>query len=1477
MSRFTYLVFSFLIFVGSTSAFANVFTQGTCPTGSIQTWVGSNGEVKFEGSSKLLSNKGIGYSSIKVNHSTSCGIFRCFVDPTKILPQRPNFTIPSNAVLLESLDNASVFIEGNKFKLKNSDRLNLTEGVYYTDLDIELSGSSRITISGNVTLYAHKLKAGDGKGKNWSGSVGSANDDLTLFGVGKGSGKDSSKSHIKFKGSGRVYSQIFSVDHVDIEGDVKFYGTITGKKTHLKNNAIMTSKLPANCNDNPSYSDNAKYEFGVQECDFDNYTTCNISIDESYNFAPLVFVMPTIESDNADQNAPSRLVITSKIDADSSSVTIEQKSTLVDNSSYSDVPMTSISYFIMEPGVANIDGHEVVAGFVNTNASAAKGGASSSEPVDFSSFGGTGFSESPVVLHQIQTNANSAQWTTSGNRRELIDDKLKTKLFIELSDTGNQTGISEEKIAFLAAEPSPVLNSGTSKLQFGNFIAARQSSKSAMADGCTLSLAETELDITGIIGKKQERRGPDGGWLRRCNIDRKKATFSIDEDQKKRSHMNEYVGYLAFEEVVNNIDICSYVPEGLQTNNYANGPIPWGSMAVSGRNNRIYSHSADPQYSFQSLSVSQTQDLCVYPNGQTGRCSIDSNKTHTTLPINLPRNDYGNEDYLCYGTDCEADKFKYKDVVINENSKLTLPEGIYWFNELKFAEQNAQLEVQGPTIIHYNKIYFEKDNVKINSKGKSEELLLIGHGESSYVHISEDNYEIKAFFYSDQRAKEQFSIDGNNNKIYGGITANSISISGENNHIYAADSCQIDPPSSNIHSIVVEPNNYHLTCGGTGQVYVTPYDENNQPMDDVDGESVSISAQGVVFSGGSFDSQNKRFFFDIDSRDGNQYGAIPVTANVVGTAIEDTSDLIFVPLKFEINNEEYIELIAGQQKGSIPIKALACDITGKPISLGYSVDLDESNLTQTQFIPSSGNSASLELDASVTNGEGSVSLKFDESGMFEGDLKAPILCTDFPNAQDCPENTVKEVVGKVKFKARPWKIAICDVKEASVPSNLNPATTTGNPGFMASGENFSVKYRPIIFGSGDECNLDVTTNYALDSGPLNVSFKLVYPNIVDDNLNITPAAVGPFDNSSELVVSNYVWDEVGSVQFKTSASYRAMDLNEDTEIIGRFYPKYFLQESPEWNVANQNDIAYLSQPYDSSVHQVYPMASGESGVGNALNNYRFFHSDLQAKFGVLDDTAIDNEFLLDTGAGTWSTDRKHWLLNDGAAVLKRVTDSDSVSRKDNPFNTSDANSTVTHFGLTVDGVDPVSFTDSDTLTDSVEFLVQPPARYGRIALDDIGGNSGSTLTIPLRAEFWNGDEFVPSQIDSRSTFDGSKACKQVIWHSEGAITTLASLNGSGSVDNGEEEVTANQNTPAGTGTDSPREQVRLWLRMGNSKPSKKTGENDISCSTDYQDQPWLQYNWRQLGDEDPSTVVTFGIYRGNDRVIYRGESGLTGQ
>ena len=74
---------------------------------------------------------------------------------------------------------------------------------------------------------------------------------------------------------------------------------------------------------------------------------------------------------------------------------------------------------------------------------------------------------------------------------------------------------------------------------------------------------------------------------------------------------------------------------------------------------------------------------------------------------------------------------------------------------------------------------------------------------------------------------------------------------------------------------------------------------------------------------------------------------------------------------------------------------------------------------------------------------------------------------------------------------------------------------------------------------------------------------------------------------------------------------------------------------------------------------------------------------------------------------------------------------------------------------------------------------------------------------------------------------------------------------------------------------SLREQIRFWLRMSDTSP--QLSEMNVSCGTSYTNQPWLQYNWRDRGDEDPSAVVTFGVYRGNDRIIFRGESGLTGQ
>lgn len=591
-----------------------------------------------------------------------------------------------------------------------------------------------------------------------------------------------------------------------------------------------------------------------------------------------------------------------------------------------------------------------------------------------------------------------------------------------------------------------------------------------------------------------------------------------------------------------------------------------------------------------------------------------------------------------------------------------------------------------------------------------------------------------------------------------------------------------------------------------------------------------------------------------------------------------TSKINFVPYKFDVD-EQFV--VAGDDY-LVKAKVSSCNTQDGTLSQDY-VGTPTVNLGIVQ--PENGNGAISLLDYTPDfevsdKGETTDTLSIQEVGQFRVALTDNSF--DCSEISGCPESGIDKLSGSFLVNSRPWKFAICT-------NNNSDGNSISGSAFAAAGEEFDVFAKPIRFtrDSSQFCsNSLVTQNYLLSAGVVAATHTLDTPSNDGAVLgSLEPASqLTQSSSDTELVDNGYKfsslkYSEAGSFNFEVtedSNSFYGKILGgfSGSKAIGRFYPKYFVQDTNEWIVADQNNVAYLSQPYDSAIHRVYPMAAGQSDTVKALNNYRFFSSTLQAKFGVLDDSNVDNDFLLDTTSGTWDTSRVNWLLDDDNAMLKRHM-TGNVSRKDRPFNTSDGNATVTNFGLRVTGTDPVSFTDADPVTSSAAFPVQPPARYGRMVLDDIGGNSGATLTIPLRAEFWNGSDFEVNTDDDKSTFNGANYCKQVIWHSESKATTNVSFNGNGTVSDGEDDINASQNTAVGV--DSPREQARLWLRMDDSNPSKKSGENDISCLGSNEGQPWLRYNWRQLGDEDPSTVVTFGIYRGNDRVIYRGESGLTGQ
>ncbi|MEZ8449231.1 DUF6701 domain-containing protein [Vibrio splendidus] len=1283
----------------------------------------------------------------------------------------------------------------------------------------------------------------------------------------------------------------------------------------------------------PVFYQDARFKFGqvpAGEC----YNGCTINFDDiEFRTTPIVFLMSSINRDKLSDDNPSAAFVQS---VGTESATIVQKMPLgFDNNEFG---MEPIFYLVAEPGYVQFDPRSNQKALVNTIDTQlyqkAGGGDTGWENVVFdSSFGNN---ETPIVLTQVQKLTQNDLWATSAIQTNSVSSSGfkaalelgRRNVFPSASQTIGyiaalpQTGTTENNEAFVFSAPS------------GTF---RQ--PNSLSNSCNTNYLPLGDDFSsyGVILSKQSRTGGDGGWLRLCDLTKDdQFSFIFEEDYTDRKHGRpESVGFFAFAEPEPvDFDVCQYFPEpaqgwkgtvsdinikgpnaklsnwstsykALHTYNHSNygdllrlgfntesAPLQLNANSicdgigcdVGNDDNKLEQRKVDSPEGINYKNIVENslvinaynyQNVCSVYNStgsQNASCSYQGeniyvHKDLTSLTINA-----WNKDFSVY-LDGEL-QINYLELQgsatlnLTSNQKLTVGDFI----------------VNGSDVVSIKYGDFARINVE-SSFGNTNLVKYIQAGSQAMLVL----YGPEAEFYLKSSDKSYMYVLGrkvtmdNGMYIHGSVTSNNL--------IFQSGSEKIEKPNYSCGStlpvvkyIEIKPSNHHLICEGSPQneVQVHIFDEENKLIGGYQPKLLSGNSNlNITFlseSGGiaKYRVDNK---FD-------EIGNFTLDASLVVDSVPINAEqktISYVPYKFDIKpsdasswEQQPISMTAGAGS-EIDVRVLGCSGGSSAIVSNYSANLDNVNV-EIKTSPVGGAGALTVSDMDFSGGSVTdVAVSFDNSG----ELTATIFDLGFDCSTqtdvDCPTYN-GYLQGDFIIQARPWKIAVCDVLGENGETLSSPIS-----GFVSSGKPFDVTYKPIIYSIGtQECSYPLATNYAEDSGPLSVVKDLVYPDPKTTSAilgTITPVTSEPtnFSPGSATLTVKYNWNEVGSLEFMTPpVTYLLSALEgEGSAVIGRFYPKYFLQGDPEWNVTDQNNIAYLDQPYDSSVHQVYPMASGEDDTDKALNNYRFFASGLQASFGVLDDTSVDNGFLLDTGAGTWSADRKHWLLNDNAAELQRVVDSDDVSRRDTPFNTSDANSTTTNFGLTIEGTDPVSFTDSDPVTSSVAFPIQPPARYGRMALDDIGGNSGSTLTIPLRAEFWDGSEFVINEGDDRSTFNSSNTCKQVIWHSEGATTTLASLSGIGNVDDGEEEVTASQNTLEDTG--SPREQVRLWLRMDDSAPTANTGENLVVCSGSDQDQPWLRYNWRQLGDEDPSTVVTFGIYRGNDRVIYRGESGLTGQ
>ncbi|MFH4816838.1 DUF6701 domain-containing protein [Vibrio alginolyticus] len=440
----------------------------------------------------------------------------------------------------------------------------------------------------------------------------------------------------------------------------------------------------------------------------------------------------------------------------------------------------------------------------------------------------------------------------------------------------------------------------------------------------------------------------------------------------------------------------------------------------------------------------------------------------------------------------------------------------------------------------------------------------------------------------------------------------------------------------------------------------------------------------------------------------------------------------------------------------------------------------------------------------------------------------------------------------------------------SFPAYLSLSSTEGDcasnscsNGFVAAGDTFDM----VV--SAHQFDGSLAKNYQQDG--LTISHSVTYPAVGGvslgvlgvDKYNHTIPKDG--DITSKVTIEQTV-SEVGAFKFVVTPPELYLGADDFTiapaqKILGRFYPKYFKvyqSKDADWAYPNGQTFTYMAQPFGVSKLFVEALNADKGKVVN----YSFFDRELWALFNIVDLSSHKDRFeALKTYSGTWKNANGSALVESrsvgeytgSAADGLIMTKGSNTNYPDGPFNLNELGQNTQLSIAGASSADPVLVLDREST-----LKPQPDIRFGRVDLDDVGGNQGTTLHVPLRVEYWNGSRFIANPDDSQTKVFGEiEDDSQVhIWPKDNSAKDVT-LGDGGTVSSGSSRsVTATQ-------AESYRQQTRVWLDLDDSK-------NGL---------PWLKYNWdnKKAGEENPSSVVTFGIHRGNDRVIYRGEPGLTGQ
>ena len=467
--------------------------------------------------------------------------------------------------------------------------------------------------------------------------------------------------------------------------------------------------------------------------------------------------------------------------------------------------------------------------------------------------------------------------------------------------------------------------------------------------------------------------------------------------------------------------------------------------------------------------------------------------------------------------------------------------------------------------------------------------------------------------------------------------------------------------------------------------------------------------------------------------------------------------------------------------------------------------------------------------------------------------------------------------------ARPFGFAI------DVPDNPG-ATGAGGTVFRAAGDLFTVRVSAVGWQPADDSNNDglpdghqgqppgnpanlgnnpVLASFGREFPPASVRLNArllspvggLDPGLANgDNSGIDRRLLTSFTNG-QAVTDQVFYPEVGIVQMTAQlntqnylgiGSAAAARSNSISGAVGRFTPAYF-EITPDEVTASCSEalpFSYMEQPFAIAWNLVAYNQRGNP-VANYAGDYARLIPEQHMTLRAIDriaptplNTRISHLSQLSWVAGTATVESEAQLARDVTPdgpfeqleLGVRVTDADDVTSRETDLNLD---------------------SDNDNSPDAVR-LGELDLRFGRLRLTDAFGPETADLPVTLQTEYWRNGDWLLNRDDACTTL----ALDAMTYNGQSLTTS--------------ENRTVSIGSGATTGQYREMDATRIRFQNGSAghyftaPGAGNTGA--VIAGISLLNYPWLGFDWNADGDFSdvhlPPATITFGTYRGHDRVIY---------